>query len=123
MEAMPSLAYQGEELTDRELIMITISVYVAVDPGGRTRSAGMWQIELESTVYCSVYKPSLGSVQLNLTSTWSFNKYEINDDYFSLRTRPFLGRDVTYFNLLWAESFQYKRHKAYAAMLWLRNAR
>jgi hypothetical protein len=104
MKAMPSLVYQGEELTDCELIMITISVNVAVDPGERTRSIGMWQIELEGKVYCRVYKPSLASIQLNLTSTWSFNKYQIEGNRLVDRLRPFLGRDYTYLSLLWAEA-------------------
>jgi hypothetical protein len=100
---MPSLVYQGEELTDCELAMITISTYIPVEPADPNRSSGKWQVELEGKVYYRVYTPSLGSLQLNLTSTWSIFKQEIRGGILYLNNRLFLGRDDTYLSLSWAE--------------------
>jgi hypothetical protein len=101
---MPSLVYQGEELTDCELAMITISTYIPVEPADPNRSSGKWQVELEGKVYYRVYTPSLGSLQLNLTSTWSIFKQEIRGGILYLNNRLFLGRDDTYLSLSWAET-------------------
>lgn len=101
IKAMPSLVYQGEKLTDCELLMITISAYIAVEPGDPSRSEGIWQVQSEGKVYCLIHTPSLGSVQLNLTSTWSFWKYEIVDNLLSPSTPIFLERDDTYPSLSW----------------------
>ncbi|KAM0713345.1 hypothetical protein Q7P35_000797 [Cladosporium inversicolor] len=90
--------------------MITMSVYVAVEPREPTRAAGRWQIEVEGKVYCRVHTPSVGSMQLNLTSTISFRQYEIHGARLSTRTRLFLGRDDTYFSLLWAESLLWESY-------------
>jgi hypothetical protein len=103
-KAMPSFVYQGDELTDCELLMITISAHIAAEPGEVSTYMGAWQTKLEGKVYCRVYKPSLGSIQVNLTSTWTFWKYEVNGNGIRLRFSDFLGRDETYSSLLWAES-------------------
>ena len=96
MKAMPSLVYQGDELTDCELLMIKISAYVAAEPGEPTRFTRSWQTELEGKVYCRIYTPSVGSMQLSLTSTLSFRKYEMRDGRLAARDQLFLGRDETY---------------------------
>jgi hypothetical protein len=108
--AMPSLVYQADEMTDCELLMITMSMYMGVEPGEPTTFMDRWLTELGGKVYCRIYTPPLGLIQLNLTSTWSFWKYEIEGDRLSLRPRNFLGRDETYFSLLWAESLLWLGH-------------
>lgn len=103
IQATPSLVYQGEKLTDCELLMITLSTSVPVEPGDPTGSSGWWQTKLEGKVCCRVHTPSLGSIQLNLTSTWSQTKYEMRDRMLQPTIRRFLGRDDTYLSLAWAE--------------------
>jgi hypothetical protein len=116
-KAMPSLIYQGEELTNCELTMITISAYVVAEPGHPTRFTSMWQTKVQGKVYCRVYTASLGSIQLNLTSTVSFRDYEIDGGRLSVRTRHFLDRDETYFSLLRAESLLWGSYRKLARPL------